>query len=109
PSEYNDPDGIYSVGPGLVNAPNPQFTDEARKHKLSGTVILGLIVDANGVPHDVHVTRSLSENVKAKDKHAALTLDDEAVRVVVLRVRPAMKNGKPITVRVSIQVDFHRY
>jgi len=105
----------YLVGgsvlpPGLKSAPKPTYTDEARKHKLSGTVIVGLIVDADGIPHDVHVTRSLSENVKPKDKHAALSLDDEAVKVVEqYRFKPATKNGRPVPVRVSIQVDFRLY
>jgi TonB family protein len=110
-----DANGDYLVGgsvlpPDLQSAPKPTYTDEARKHKLSGTVILGLIIDADGMPHDVHVTRSLSENVKPKDKHAALSLDDEAVKVVEqYRFKPATKNGRPVPVRVSIKVDFRLY
>jgi outer membrane biosynthesis protein TonB len=36
--------------PRLIYEPDPQYTDAARKAKTQGTVVLGLVVNAAGMP-----------------------------------------------------------
>ena len=62
-------------GPVVIKQPEPQFSEEARQKKISGVVTVSLIVDAKGVPQNVHVTRGvgmgLDENaVKAVKKYS---------------------------------------
>ena len=99
--------GPPSNGPGLgggisaprvIEDPKPEYSDEARKAKFEGTVVLWLIVDSNGKPRDVKVVRSLG-----------MGLDEKAVEAVRLwKFRPAMKDGNtPVAVEVNVEVNFH--
>jgi periplasmic protein TonB len=98
--------GLRRVGDG-VTAPRPifqpeaEFSDEARRAKYEGTVVVTLIVDANGNPQNVHVTRTLG-----------MGLDEKAVEAVQkYKFKPAMdqKSGKPVPVMVSVEVRFRLY
>ena len=96
---------LYKVGkdvsaPVALFTPEAEFTDEARRAKYQGVCILGLVVDAQGNPQEVHVVRSLGMGLNAK----AL----EAVRKY--RFKPAMKDGKtPVPVYVNVEVNFRLY
>src|ERR1022692_3325281 len=56
--------GAYRVGGGVsapvpIFRPDPEYSEEARKAKYSGTVLLQVVVDIDGRTRDVHVVRSL--------------------------------------------------
>ena len=96
--------GVYKVGGGIsapqaTSAPDPDYTEEARRAKKQGTCVLWLIVDAAGHPRDITVVRGLGLGLDAK----AL----EAVRQ--WRFQPALKDGKPVDVQISVEVEFHLY
>jgi periplasmic protein TonB len=96
--------GVYKVGAGIsapqaITAPDPEYTEEARRAKTQGTCVLWLIVDSTGKPRDIKVVRGLGQGLDAK----AL----EAVRQ--WRFEPAMKDGKPVDVQISVEVVFHLY
>lgn len=96
--------GIYRVGGGVsapraIYDPEPQYTDEARKAKYEGVVLLSLIVDPYGRPRDVRVARSLG-----------MGLDEKAVEAVrQWKFAPAMKDGQPVAVLVNVEVNFRLY
>jgi periplasmic protein TonB len=104
--------GIYHRGDGvlppkLVYAPDPEFTEEARRKKLEGTVVVSLIVAATGKPHDVKVTRSLAEGVSKKLHRAAVGLDQSAVRAVQeYRFEPAKYSDKPVPFETTVEVNY---
>jgi TonB family protein len=94
-------DGALTVGNG-VSAPSvlftvdPQYSEEARKAKHSGTVLLSVIVDTGGRATDIHVLQSLG-----------MGLDEKAMEAVMKwRFRPGMKDGVPVNVRARIEVNF---
>ena len=63
--------GVYKVGGGIsaptaVSAPDPQYTEEARRAKKQGTCTLWLIVDSAGHPRDIRVVRGLGFGLDAK-------------------------------------------
>lgn len=96
--------GVFRVGGGvsaprvLVN-PSPDYSEEARKAKYQGTVVLWLIVDSNGKPRDVRVARSLG-----------MGLDQKAIEAVrQWKFQPAMKDGTPVAVQINVEVNFHLY
>jgi len=98
--------GVYQVGNGVsppraIFQPEAEFSDEARRAKYEGTVVVTLIVDANGNPQNVHVTRTLG-----------MGLDEKAVEAVQkYKFKPAIeqKSGKPVPVMVSVEVRFRLY
>jgi TonB family protein len=111
-----DADGTYHVGNGvtppiLVYSVDAEFSDAARKKKIQGTVVVGLIVGADGLPKDVHVVRSAAEDfTKPKDRKAAATLDEKAVEPVrQYRFKPGTYQGRPVPVAITIDVGFHIY
>ncbi len=96
--------GVYKVGGGIsapqaISSPDPDYTEEARRAKKQGTCVLWLIVNAAGRPRDIKVVRGLGLGLDAK----AL----EAVRQ--WRFQPALKDGKPVDVQISVEVEFHLY
>ena len=98
--------GVRRVGDGVsppraIFQPEAEFSDEARRAKYEGTVVVTLIVDANGNPQNVHVTRTLG-----------MGLDEKAVEAVrKYKFKPAMdqRSGKPVPVMVSVEVRFRLY
>ncbi len=98
---YGDGVGVFHAG-GNVSAPSvifqvePEYSEEARKAKYSGMVVLSVIVDAEGYARDVRVVKSLGMGLDEKAS--------EAVRK--WKFRAGRKDGKPVNVRAQIQVDF---
>ena len=87
--------------PKLVDAPEPEFPKERMKSKepFNGTCTIGLTVDEQGKPREVHVVRSLSAD-----------FDHEAVNTAEkYRFAPAMRHGKAVPVGLKIEVNFQRF
>ena len=96
--------GMFHVGGG-VSAPqviysvDPEFSDEARRAKYQGIVVVNLVVDAQGNPQRVRVIRPLG-----------MGLDEKAIQAVrQYKFKPAMYQGKAVPVEVSIEVNFRIY
>lgn len=93
---------IYRIGPGIV-APKvlvknePQYTDEAKAAKIQGPVLLSIVVGVDQAVHDIRVIRSLDPGL---DANAVASLR-------TWRFQPATKDGKPVSVRAMVQVNFH--
>jgi len=93
--------GVRRIGGGVsqpvpLYTPEPEFSEEARKAKVSGIVIVYLQVDPTGHPTHVHVIRGLG-----------LGLDEKAVEAVrQYKFKPAMENGHPVTVEMNVEVNF---
>lgn len=96
--------GSYTPGHGIsapraLYDPEPDYSEEARKVKLQGSVVLSLVVDATGHPRNVRVARSLG-----------MGLDEKAVEAVEKwRFAPGVKDGYPVATRVEVEVNFHLY
>lgn len=105
-NEKNAPShgAVIDVGPSIsapqpVFAPDPEYPISFRKHKIQGICVLGVTVGEDGDVRDVHVTRSLDKR-----------LDQNAIDAVKRwKFRPAMRNGKPVAVKTSIEVGFRLY
>jgi TonB family protein len=96
------PEGeIFRVGggvsvPKLVSKVEPKYSEEARRDRLEGTVVLSVVVGSDGVAHNVHVMQSLRPD-----------LDQKAIEAVLQwRFSPGLKDGKPVNEFATIEVNF---
>jgi len=90
--------GQNGIGdPVCIYCPNPPFTEEARKARLQGSVILQLVIRPDGTPSEVQVIHGLG-----------LGLDENALRTVrTWRFKPVIGPGnKPVAVQFSVEVVF---
>lgn len=98
-----DDEPVFDIGPGItppkvthqvtpVNKP-----DDSRGFRISGTVLVGLVVSSKGEPKDVHVVKSLEKDI---DQSAV-----DAVRQ--WHFEPAKKGDQPVAVRISVEIRFH--
>ena len=79
--------------------PEPSYTEEARKAKLSGVVTLAIVVDAQGNPRDIRVLKPLG-----------LGLDEKALETVrIWRFKPATRHGVPVAVRMWVEITFRLF
>ena len=101
PPDYRTTTPLRRIG-GSVSSPvvmhtvDPKFSEEARKSKFMGVVLINLIVDTNGVPQNVHILRGVG-----------MGLDEQAlIAVKQYRFKPAMEGGKPVPVELNVEVNF---
>ena len=95
--------GHYRVGsngigePVCIYCPQPPYTEEARKARYQGTVLLEITILPDGTPTDVRVVRSLG-----------MGLDESAIRQVrQWRFKPVIGPGnKVVTVDLSVEINF---
>jgi periplasmic protein TonB len=86
-----------STAPVVLYQVEPEFSEEARKAKLQGVVMLYAEVDTNGRLRNIRVTRSLG-----------LGLEEKAIEAVKQwRFRPGYRDGKPVVAGAAIEVNFH--
>ena len=94
-------DIVYEPGDGLtpprgIYMPNAEYSEKARRKKISGTVVVELVVTADGKARDVKVTKSLEPS-----------LDHQAIAAVqTWKFEPATKDGKPVAVHIHAEVSF---
>jgi TonB family protein len=93
--------GVFRVGNGVTPPrplfkPEPEYSEEARKAKYQGTVVLYVEIWPDGKAHNIRVVRSLG-----------LGLDDKAIEAVLKwKFAPGKKDNTPVKVGATIEVNF---
>lgn len=97
--------GIYQLGdigvtpPKAKYTPEPDFSEEARKAKYQGIVTLSAIIGPDGRPRNLRVVRSLG-----------MGLDEKALeKVKTWLFEPGKRNGQPVSVAMTLEVDFRLF
>jgi len=97
--------GVYTVGgevkpPKMLSNSEPTYTDIARQARVSGTVILEVIIRKNGLADIVRVIRPLGYG-----------LEESAAEWLLNKTKftPAKLNGNPVDVHLEVVVNFHLY
>jgi TonB family protein len=82
--------------PQVIDTPDPEYSKEAREACYEGTVVLWLIVDADGSARSVKVQRSLG-----------MGLDENAVRAIKKwTFKPGNVRGQPVAMQINVEVNF---
>ena len=95
--------GIYRPGSGVINPRilrevKPQYTADAMRAKVQGTVLLECVVLADGTVGRIDVVKSLDPT---------FGLDLEAVKAArQWRFQPGTRFGEPVNVLVTIELTF---
>ncbi len=101
-SEQQESEKVYKVGgevrnPVLVRRTLPLYTSEALRKKIEGKVLIQAVVRKDGSIDSFKILKKLGYG-----------LDERAVKEISEKweFRPGTLEGKPVNVRVSIEVAF---
>ena len=80
-----------------MNSAYPRYTELARAHQIQGDVRLSVLVGADGNIKKVEVLNALPDG-----------LTEEAIKSArQMRFKPALKNGEPVEMWVTMDVGFN--
>jgi TonB family protein len=92
---------VYKVGggtsaPSLLSKIEPEYSEEARAMKYSGTAVLSIEVGPDGLAYNIQPVKSLG-----------FGLDQKAIEAIQQwKFNPGIKDGQPVTVKATIEVNF---
>jgi TonB family protein len=82
--------------PKLIKKVEPEYTEDARAAKYSGTVVLQVVIGIDGLAHNAQVVKSLG-----------MGLDVKAVEAVSQwQFNPGTKDGATVPIAATIEVNF---
>ena len=85
--------------PKAIYTPEPKYLDVARRLRVQGTVVFSAVIDESGRVQQVAIVRPVG-----------LGLDDRAVEAIQKwKFEPAIREGRPVTVRMTLEVSFNLY
>jgi TonB family protein len=95
-SPARDPDARRAV---IVYKPEPSYTEEGRRKRVSGVVRLRLVLDSTGVVKDISVLKWLPDGLTESAISAAR----------YMLFIPATKDGVPVSQYVTVEHNFNIY
>jgi TonB family protein len=85
--------------PQLLHRTEPEFSDEALRLNRQGTVVLSVDIDPDGIPTTANVLKGLGSG-----------LDEKAIECVRRwKFQPGTRDGKPVMMRVTLEVNFRLF
>jgi protein TonB len=82
--------------PAVIRKVQPQYSEKARKNKIEGTVVLNIVVAADGHATRPSVRKSLDPE-----------LDQNAIAAVKEWLfKPGTKNGEPVAMYADVEIRF---
>ena len=106
PSEKTGNDGrkIFQLNadsgvrpPKAIYTPEPEFTQQARKHRFEGTVMLKAVINRSGRVEHIRIVRALG-----------MGLDEEAIDMMKKwKFKPGTRDGRPVNVELELGMSFH--
>jgi TonB family protein len=83
-------------GVKIISKPRGEYTPEALKNEVSGTVILRVTFLSSGKLTNIGLASGLPDGLSEKAKEAAQKI----------KFRPAEIDGRPVSVRMNIEIEF---
>lgn len=99
-----DPDRIHSQSQVTERArvllkPEPQYTEEARRNGITGSVVLRVVFSRTGAVTNIRALQTLPFGLTERAIMAAR----------LIRFRPATKDGLPVNVSMQLEYNFNLY
>ena len=94
---YNPPEVTQRAR--VIFKPEPQYTEEARKNSITGTVILRVVFSRTGEVTNIRAMQSLQGGLTEKAIAAARQI----------RFVPATRNGQPVSMYMQLEYNFNLY
>ncbi len=94
---YNSPE--VSQRARVLFKPEPQYTEEARKNSITGTVVLRVVFSRTGEVTNIRAMQSLQGGLTEKAIAAARQI----------RFVPATRNGQPVSMYMQLEYNFNLY
>ena len=101
PDSSHPASGAYKIGagispPSVLHKIEPDYSEEARAAKLQGTVVVQIVIGPDGVARDARILRGLG-----------LGLDEQAIEAIgQWQFKPGVKDGQPVPVTATIEVNW---
>ncbi len=103
-NSIDDPDRVYppaqtSERARVLAKPEPQYTEEARRNAVSGSVVLRVVFSRTGEVTNIRAVQTLPFGLTERAIAAARQI----------RFRPATKNGRSVNVFMQLEYNFNLY
>lgn len=100
----DDPNRIYSTPQvteraRVISKPEPQYTEDARRNQITGTVILRAVFSRTGEVTNIRAVNALPFGLTERAIAAAR----------LIRFRPATKDGRTVNVYMQLEYNFNLY
>jgi TonB family protein len=93
--DFGTPTAPGTIPPRIISKTEPQYSAQASAAGIQGKVVLQLEVGTDGFAHNLQILKTLG------------SLDQRAMEAVRLwRFQPGTKDGRPVTVSGTVEVDF---
>jgi TonB family protein len=83
----------------ITSKPEPQYTEEARKNQVTGTVVLKAVLSSSGQVTSIKPISTLPFGLTEKTIAAAMQI----------KFTPAIKDGHPVSQWIQIEYNFNLY
>lgn len=83
----------------LISKPEPQYTEEARKNQIVGTVVLKVVFASNGSVTNIRTVSGLPNGLTERAIAAARQI----------KFTPATKDGHPVSMWMQLEYNFNLY
>jgi TonB family protein len=83
----------------LISKPEPVYTEAARNHQITGTVVLKVVFAASGKVTNIRVVEGLPDGLTERAINAARKI----------KFVPAMKEGKYVSMWMQLEYNFNLY
>ncbi len=94
---YKSPE--VSTRPRVIAKPEPQYTEQARRDQVTGTVVLRVVFSSSGQVTNIQAVQKLGGGLTEKAIAAARQI----------RFLPAMRNGQPVSMYMQLEYNFNLY
>src|SRR5688572_5103925 len=94
---YRSPE--VSTRPRVIAKPEPQYTEQARRDQVTGTVVLRVVFSSSGQVTNIQAVQKLGGGLTEKAIAAARQI----------RFLPAIRNGQPVSMYMQLEYNFNLY
>jgi TonB family protein len=104
PNDDDDARRVYrspevSTRPRVISKPEPQYTEQARRDQITGTVVLRVVFSSSGDVTNINAVQKLGGGLTEKAIAAARQI----------RFVPATRNGHPVSIYMQLEYNFNLY